>query len=78
MFSSPGIGSSTDVKLAQRVNIWVELVPQLLAHLGISHVSLVSHSAGTIYLLNTLYSCRDILSPTRPYAALLGKHTLLL
>ncbi|KAK2609201.1 hypothetical protein QQS21_002283 [Conoideocrella luteorostrata] len=68
----PGMGQSTDVKLTQRVAIWVELVPQLLAHLGIRHVSLVSHSAGTIYLLNTLYSCRDVLSPTRPYAALMA------
>lgn len=66
------MGQSTDVKTEQRVAIWVELVPRLLAHLGIRHVSLVSHSAGGVYLLNTLYSCRDLLSLTRPYVALLA------
>ncbi|QPG97209.1 hypothetical protein C2857_005959 [Epichloe festucae Fl1] len=68
----PGMGQSTDVKPKQRVAIWVELVPRLLAHLGVRHVSLVSHSAGGMYLLNTLYSCRDVLSLTRPYVALLA------
>ena len=67
----PGIGKSTQVPLQQRLKTWVELVPKLLAHLNIEHVSLVSHSAGTLYLLNTLYSCRELLSPT-PYVALLG------
>ena len=70
---SPGMGKSTDVPLHQRVAVWVELVPQLLAHLGIKHVSLVSHSAGTIYLLNTLYHYRSILHPEKPFVALLGK-----
>ncbi|KGO75406.1 hypothetical protein PITC_080920 [Penicillium italicum] len=68
----PGMGNSTDVPLAQRVSTWVEIVPRLLAHLNIQHVSLASHSAGTIYLLNTLYYCRDILNPKKPMATLLA------
>ncbi|KAJ5374204.1 hypothetical protein N7517_006210 [Penicillium concentricum] len=62
----PGMGNFTEVPLAQRVSAWIETVPRLLAHLGIQHVSLASHSAGTIYLLNTLYHCRDILYPENP------------
>ncbi|CAJ2500424.1 Uu.00g032770.m01.CDS01 [Anthostomella pinea] len=68
----PGMGSSTDVPLEQRVPVWVELVPQLLAHLGIEHVALVSHSAGAIYLLNTLYHCRGLLDPERPFVAFMA------
>ena len=66
------MGNSTDVPLAQRMSTWIETVPRLLAHLGIQHVSLASHSAGTMYLLNTLYHCRDILYPEKPMATLLG------
>ena len=69
----PGMGASSEVPLAQRVPVWLELVPALLRHLGIRHVALVSHSAGTIYALNTLYRCRDVLHPKRPLVALLGK-----
>ncbi|KAI5456895.1 hypothetical protein BGZ63DRAFT_395061 [Mariannaea sp. PMI_226] len=68
----PGMGKSTDVPLQQRVSIWVELVPKLLQHLGIQHVALASHSAGTVFLLNTLYQCRNILDPEKPFAALLA------
>lgn len=66
------MGNSTDVPLAQRVSTWIETVPRLLAHLGIQHVSLASHSAGTFYLFNTLYHCRDILYPEKPMATILG------
>lgn len=66
------MGRSTDVLLEQRFSVWVELVPKLLQHLGIHHVSLVSHSAGTMFLLNTLHHCRSILDPDRPFVALLG------
>ena len=66
------MGSTTDVPLAQRMSVWVEIVPRLLAHLGIQHVTLASHSAGTMYLLNTLWSCRDILDPHHPRVTLLG------
>ncbi|KAJ5156800.1 hypothetical protein N7492_009603 [Penicillium capsulatum] len=66
----PGMGGSTDVPLAQRVSIWLETVPRLLANLAIQHVALASHSAGTIYLLNTLYHCRDLVSPNAPVTML--------
>lgn len=66
------MGHSTDVPLAQRLNVWIELVPQFLAHLQIKHVALASHSAGTIYLLNTLVRCRQILDPNRALVALVG------
>ncbi len=66
------MGHSTDVPLTQRIPVWLELVPLLLGHLGISHVALVSHSAGTMYLLNTLYHHRDILHPTKPFVGLVG------
>ncbi|KGO43176.1 hypothetical protein PEXP_029230 [Penicillium expansum] len=68
----PGMGNSTNVPLAQRVSTWIETVPRLLAHVGIQHVSLVSHSSGTMYLLNTLYHCRDILCPEKPMATMLA------
>ena len=59
----PGMGSSTDVPLNSRIAAWVDLLPRLLAHLGISRVSLVAHSAGTIYLLNTWAKCREVVNP---------------
>lgn len=68
------MGGSTDVPLAQRVSTWIETVPRLLAHLGIQHVALVSHSAGTMYLFNTLSYCRDSLYPDAP-VTLLGEFT---
>ncbi|CAN8096731.1 unnamed protein product [Discula destructiva] len=68
----PGMGRSTDVPLAQRISIWVELVPSLLQHLGVERVSLVSHSAGTMFLLNTLHHCRNLIDPDRPFVALLA------
>lgn len=70
--SRPGMGHSTDVPLAQRVTTWIEVAPRLLAHLQIKHVALASHSAGTIYLLNTLVRCCEILDPNRPLVALVG------
>lgn len=72
----PGMGRSTSVPLAQRVSVWVELVPYLLQHLGIKYVSLVSHSAGTSYLFNTLHDYRNLLHPDRPFVALLGLSSL--
>lgn len=66
------MGRSTNVPLEQRIPVWIELVPYLLQHLGIRHVSLASHSAGTMFLLNTLQDCRDVLHPDRPFVALLG------
>jgi pimeloyl-ACP methyl ester carboxylesterase len=44
-----------------------EIVPALLTHLKISHVSLASHSGGDIYLLNTMLTYPYLLHPTSPY-----------
>ncbi|KAK1244301.1 hypothetical protein MKX07_003100 [Trichoderma sp. CBMAI-0711] len=68
----PGMGFSTEVPLAQRIPTWIRVVPRLLAHLDIPHAALVAHSAGTLYLLNTLHHYRDLLHPERPYAAIMG------
>ncbi|OHE91976.1 hypothetical protein CORC01_12712 [Colletotrichum orchidophilum] len=66
----PGFGGTTHVDAPDRVRLWLEIVPALLQHLGIRHVSLAAHSGGTIYALNTLLHQRHILSPSRPYVAL--------
>ncbi|KAI0480688.1 Alpha/Beta hydrolase protein [Xylariaceae sp. FL0804] len=68
----PGMGHSTNVPPERRLATWIEVLPRLLEHLGIRHVSLASHSAGTMFLLNTLYECRDILDPERPFVAMMG------
>lgn len=59
----PGMGASTDVPLKQRIATWVDLLPRLLAYLGIARVKLVAHSAGTMYLLNTWAQCRGLVEP---------------
>ncbi|KAK3701694.1 hypothetical protein LTR37_015347 [Vermiconidia calcicola] len=66
------MGGSTPVALSLRVQVWLETVPALLRKLNVEHVSLMSHSAGTIYCLNTLYHLRDILDPMKPYVAMIG------
>jgi len=43
------------------------MVPQLLAHLNVSHVSLASHSGGDIYLVNTILTHPNLLHPLNPY-----------
>ncbi|OAQ99892.1 hypothetical protein LLEC1_02381 [Akanthomyces lecanii] len=68
----PGFGTSTTVPVEKRVDIWVEIVPLLLAQLNIPHITIVSHCAGTVYALNLLYKCRGILNPERPMAVLLA------
>jgi hypothetical protein len=45
------------------------MVPRLLEHLHIPHVSLASHSGGDIYLLNTLLTYPYLLHPSNPYIA---------
>jgi hypothetical protein len=67
----PGMGGSTPVELEKRMSIWLETVPLLLARLDIKRVALASHSAGTLYLLNTLYHYPHLMSTTKPYAALI-------
>ena len=65
------MGGSTPVPINVRVDAWLETVPSLLKALNVKHVSLVSHSAGTIYLMNTVYQQRDILDPHTPYIGLI-------
>ena len=48
-----------------------DTVPGLLEHLGVQYVSLVSHSCGSINLLNTLLHYREILYPPKPYVAVI-------
>ncbi|KAK5172044.1 uncharacterized protein LTR77_003681 [Saxophila tyrrhenica] len=66
------MGGSTRVPLKIRIAVWLETVPALLKLLGVERVSLMCHSAGTIYLLNTLYHLREILDPVKPYVAIIG------
>ncbi|KAI7490930.1 hypothetical protein KC351_g322 [Hortaea werneckii] len=65
----PGMGGSTPVRLDVRVNVWLETVPAILKALNVEHLSLMCHSIGTIYALNTMYMLRDILDPQHPYVA---------
>lgn len=71
----PGMGGTTDLPLAQRIAAWVDMLPRLLAHLGIPRVSLASHSAGTIYLLNTWAQCREVVNPSISF---LGMESILI
>lgn len=68
------MGGSTPVTLALRVAVWLETVPALLAKLAVPHVTLMSHSAGTIYLLNTLARLRGILDPAHPLVAMMSPY----
>ena len=69
----PDMGGSTGVPLQDRIKVWLETVPALLKHLDVEYVSLLSHSAGTMYGLNTLYYLRHLLHPVHPYAAFIGE-----
>ncbi len=66
------MGGSTPVELKHRVATWLETVPIVLKQLDVERVALVSHSCGSIYLLNTLLHLPHILSPTKPYVAMLA------
>ena len=46
---------------------YTEMVPQLLAHLNVSHVSVASHSGGDIYLMNLILTYPHLLHPEHPY-----------
>jgi pimeloyl-ACP methyl ester carboxylesterase len=70
----PSFGGSTPVDLSIRMKVWLETVPALLQKLEVNHVSLLTHSAGTIYTLNTLLHHRAVLDPKAPYVAFLGMH----
>ena len=66
------MGGSTPVSLDIRMQVWLETVPALLRKVNVKHVSIVTHSAGGVYTLNTLAKLRSILDPKAPYVALLG------
>ena len=66
----PGIGGTQAVALDQRIATWLDMLPALLEHVKIKHVHLASHSAGTIFVLNTLLHLRHLLHPSRPYVAI--------
>ncbi|THX24982.1 hypothetical protein D6D10_10013, partial [Aureobasidium pullulans] len=68
----PGVGGSTPVPLDQRVQVWLEAVPAVLEHLGVKTISLLSHSAGALYAINTLLLLPHLLHPHHPYAAFLS------
>lgn len=69
----PGLGGSTPVDLQIRIDVWLETVPALMQILGLEHIALGSHSAGTIYLLNTMLKLPHLLSPTKPYVIMACK-----
>ncbi|PSN70437.1 hypothetical protein BS50DRAFT_585862 [Corynespora cassiicola Philippines] len=66
----PGIGGSEAIARDERIDLWLEMLPSLLAHLSIPHVSFASHSGGDIYLLNALLALPHLLHPSRPYVCM--------
>jgi hypothetical protein len=66
------MGGSTPVSLNIRMQVWLETVPVLLRKVNVQHVSIVTHSAGGVYTLNTLAKLSSVLDPKAPYVALLG------
>ncbi|KAK3357957.1 hypothetical protein B0T25DRAFT_622549 [Lasiosphaeria hispida] len=68
----PGIGGTDDAETKDRLSLWLEVIPSLLAHLGIPHVSVACHSGGTIWALDMLLHHPHLLHPTRPYLAIGG------
>lgn len=70
------MGGSTPVALNLRIRVWLEMVPVLLRKLDVEHVSLLTHSAGTVYTLDTLVHLPSILDPQAPYVGFIGKQHL--
>lgn len=68
----PGIGGTGQVNIDQRIATWLDIVPALLDHVGVKYVHLAAHSAGTIFILNTLLHQRHLLHPTTPFVAMFG------
>lgn len=68
----PAMGGSTAVPIAQRMQVVLETIPALLKTLNVEFVSLMTHSAGTLYTLNTLSHLRNILDPKRPFVAFIA------
>ena len=59
-----------------RVQVWLEMVPALLEKLGVDCISILGHSAGVIFPLNSAIYHRGLLDPERPYIALVGSCSL--
>ncbi|PSK46024.1 hypothetical protein B9Z65_4992 [Elsinoe australis] len=70
----PGFGGSMLVHLNLRMRVWLETIPILLEKVQVKHVNIVTHSAGTMYTLNTLCKLRSILDPKAPYVAFLAPY----
>ena len=66
------MGGSTPVAINIRMKVWLETVPALLQKLDVEHVSLMTHSAGAMYTLNTLLHHRAFLDPKAPSVVFLG------
>uniref|UniRef100_A0A8H7THW0 AB hydrolase-1 domain-containing protein n=1 Tax=Bionectria ochroleuca TaxID=29856 RepID=A0A8H7THW0_BIOOC len=61
-----GFGKTPNVGAEDRIKDWVAILPKFLEALGIKHVALASHSAGTLYNMNLLWHSRQILHPQHP------------
>ncbi|EXJ85984.1 hypothetical protein A1O1_06353 [Capronia coronata CBS 617.96] len=68
----PGIGKTDSVPAERMLEVWREVMPALLNHLGIKHVSVGCHSAGTVFGLDFAVHNPQFLHPSRPYIALAG------
>jgi hypothetical protein len=44
----PGIGGSNSVPIEERIPVYLAMIPHLLQHLSIEHVSLAAHSFGNL------------------------------
>lgn len=65
----PGVGGTDSVAIEERIPTYLAMIPHLLRHLGIEHVSLAAHSFGTVYAMNLLLLFPHLLHPERPYVA---------
>ncbi|KAM3534155.1 hypothetical protein MY4038_002545 [Beauveria bassiana] len=68
----PGYGGTDEVELKERLWVWQVVIPALLTHLNIKHVSVGCHSAGTVYALDFILHHPEFLHPERPYLAIAG------
>ncbi|KAK3377644.1 hypothetical protein B0H63DRAFT_221562 [Podospora didyma] len=69
----PGFGGTDAVDAKDRLELWLEAMPALLAHLGITHISAVGcQSGGTVYALDFLLHHPELLDPSRPACLAIG------
>ncbi|KAK5657630.1 hypothetical protein OQA88_2702 [Cercophora sp. LCS_1] len=66
----PGIGGTDPVDMKERLGIWREAIPALLAHLGIQHVFVACHSGGTVWALDMTLHHPELLHPSKAYIAI--------